>query len=385
MTKLRSSCRLIGISGSIVKRSRACASRTDPSASRRRRRAPEDESQVTGAFRQRVQLLIRLRRDLDFIDVRHRARRLDAIDAAEDAAARNRESSSPPRRGARAASRASARPARAAAAAPRSRCAAPRALEAQRLRAQPADRPRRHFEHVHALAVDAALGVHRTVMQPERLRRARHRRRDLRLDPGVHLRRRHVNRFLEERAVERIGLVEDRERPQRAVLEQALERELGAGNVLLDLDDVGFRIAQLASLPETPAGGGCDRTPTRSSAHRRRESRRGCPTTRSASTPRETRRAAGCDSGSTPIGTAKELGTGRPAALNFSRVRRLSRAATAASGGWPGQVRAVAPVARPSPSADRRRPARRRPDAARALSGRRRPIAILHGSEPGSR
>ena len=123
-------------------------------------------------------------------------------------------------------------------------------------------------------------------MQAERLRRARHRgRRSARWMPAFDLRRRDVDRFLEERALERIGLVEDRERPQRAVLEQALERELGAGDVLLDLDDVGFRIAQLAALRPTPAGGGRDRTPSQSSAHRRRESRRGCPTARSASTP----------------------------------------------------------------------------------------------------
>ena len=52
--------------------------------------AREDESQVAGAFRQRQQPLIGFRRDLDVGDVRHAARRLDAVDAAEQAAPRDR-------------------------------------------------------------------------------------------------------------------------------------------------------------------------------------------------------------------------------------------------------------------------------------------------------
>ena len=42
--------------------------------------------------------------------------------------------------------------------------------EAQRARAQPADRPRRDLDHPDAVAVDAELGVHRTFGEPDRAR-----------------------------------------------------------------------------------------------------------------------------------------------------------------------------------------------------------------------
>ena len=49
----------------------------------------------------------------------------------------------------------------------------------------------------------------------------------------------HVDRLLEERAVERIRLVEHRERAERAALEQPLQRDLDAGDERLDQDLVG--------------------------------------------------------------------------------------------------------------------------------------------------
>ena len=39
---------------------------------------------------------------------------------------------------------------------------------------------------------------------------------------------------------------------------------------------------------------------------------------------------------SLPAGTVMKVGVSRPAAFSFSRINRLSRAAAAASGGWPG-------------------------------------------------
>ena len=92
-------------------------------------------------------------------------------------------------------------------------------LEPERTRTQPADRPGGHFEHEHAVAIHAALGVNGTVVQPESCRR----RRDGVLDPalpaGIAAGRRDVDRLFEEGSLERIRLVEDRQHPQPAMFE----------------------------------------------------------------------------------------------------------------------------------------------------------------------
>ena len=51
---------------------------------------------------------------------------------------------------------------------------------------------------------------------------------------GTERRRRDVERFLEERAVERIRLVEERQDVQRPVMEQPFERKLAAGDEAFD-------------------------------------------------------------------------------------------------------------------------------------------------------
>ena len=88
--------------------------------------------------------------------------------------------------------------------------------EAQRARAQPADRAGRDLDHPHAVAVDPQLGVHRA------LRPARSRRRRAPVTSstrasvaGGEARRRDVDRLLEVRADERVGLVEHREHLER--------------------------------------------------------------------------------------------------------------------------------------------------------------------------
>ena len=119
--------------------------------------------------------------------------------------ARESESSSPPPPRVSRDHRRSTRPTRAAAAPPRAtrrRPAPPRSRNAEHARAQPADRPRRDFEHIHApVARHAALGVDRTVVQAQRLRRPRHRRqRSCCLRTASSARRRDVDRLFEERA-----------------------------------------------------------------------------------------------------------------------------------------------------------------------------------------
>ncbi len=107
-------------------------------------------------------------------------------------------------------------------------------LEAQRARTQAADRPGGDFEHEDAFSVHPALGVDRTVAQAERGGGAA----DTADDGALHVvgcgRGREIDRLLEERAVQRIGLVEDRERVQPAAGQQPFERVLTAGNESFD-------------------------------------------------------------------------------------------------------------------------------------------------------
>ena len=191
----------------------------------------ENEPQVTSAFRQRLEQLVRLCRDLHLFDERHR-RAASSPDTLEDAAVRNRESSSPRQPGF-----------------PRvPRHSSPSACRKQHLlerpespppllkrsdpRAQPADRPGRHLQHVDAVRIDAALRVHGAVRRPSAEPRAAPHRGSPAPAP-LKSRRRDVDALFEERTVERIGLVEDRERAEAAVRETPRPRTR-AGDEPLD-------------------------------------------------------------------------------------------------------------------------------------------------------
>ena len=58
--------------------------------------------------------------------------------------------------------------------------------------------------------------------------------RNRRLKPAWDARRRYVDRFLEERPIQGIRLVENREHVEPPIDDQTLERDLVAGNELLD-------------------------------------------------------------------------------------------------------------------------------------------------------
>ena len=105
--------------------------------------------------------------------------------------------------------------------------------EPQRARAQPADRPRRQLQHADPLAVHAQLGMDRSLSQPQRPRRPRSNRLDLAQDRGRQPRRRHIQRLLKVRPLERIGLIKHRQHLQTAPAQQSLDRHLRAGQVAL--------------------------------------------------------------------------------------------------------------------------------------------------------
>ncbi len=108
----------------------------------------------------------------------------------------------------------------------------PRA-EAQRSGTQSADRPRGNLDHPHAVVVHSYLGVYRPLSQAERRRGVRNHALDAILhvsgDPGG----RHVDRLLEVRTLEWVGLVEQRKHFQLSVAQQSFEGEFGAGHILL--------------------------------------------------------------------------------------------------------------------------------------------------------
>src|SRR5207253_7134114 len=79
----------------------------------------------------------------------------------------------------------------------------------------------------------------------KRRRRALHGLGDLQLARAGQTRGRDVNGFLEVGAVERIGLVEQRQRRQCAVDEQALQGHFETRNELLDQDLAGAGIVRL--------------------------------------------------------------------------------------------------------------------------------------------
>ena len=83
--------------------------------------------------------------------------------------------------------------------------------KSQRAGAQAADRPRRNLENEHAFVVDAALGMDRTVVKTEGRCRSGDSAHDGALNVFGCCRWGEVNRFLEERPIKRIRLVENRE------------------------------------------------------------------------------------------------------------------------------------------------------------------------------
>ncbi len=106
--------------------------------------------------------------------------------------------------------------------------------EAQRPRAQTADRARGHLDHPRPAPVDAQLGVHRTFAQPERRTGPRGLPLDRVPDRGRVTRRRDVDRLFEDRSDERVRLVEQGEHMEPSVVEKSLDGHLVARHILLD-------------------------------------------------------------------------------------------------------------------------------------------------------
>ena len=93
------------------------------------------------------------------------------------------------------------------------------------------------------VALHAALGVNRSVAQAEGAGRLATAAIDRALRVVGRRRRREVDGLFEEWPVERIGLVEDREQLQGAVVHQPFERELAALDEPLDQRDVARLVA----------------------------------------------------------------------------------------------------------------------------------------------
>jgi hypothetical protein len=92
------------------------------------------------------------------------------------------------------------------------------------------------------------FGVHGTVRQAERGHGPPGRRDDLRLRRSTLTRRCDVQRLFKERAVKRIGFVEQRQRPQNAAGDDPFERELAAGDEFLHLDEPVLLFAPHADI-----------------------------------------------------------------------------------------------------------------------------------------
>src|SRR5262249_51589591 len=105
--------------------------------------------------------------------------------------------------------------------------------------AEPSDRPSRDFDHRRSGRADAELGMDRTVAKPDRSSAPRGSRLDVRERGFRQPRWSDVDRLLEEWPVERIRLIEERERRKRAVSKKSLERDLDPGDVSFDEDFPG--------------------------------------------------------------------------------------------------------------------------------------------------
>ena len=95
----------------------------------------------------------------------------------------------------------------------------------------------------------------RSLPQPQRTCRPRSNRLDLDQDGARQPRRRHVQRLLEVRPLERIGLVEDRQHLQTASPQQPLDRHLHAGQVALQQQQRPGRLLSGGQNPPDALGG----------------------------------------------------------------------------------------------------------------------------------
>src|SRR5712691_2377672 len=209
--------------------------------------ACKDEPEIARALRQRHQHLIRFRRNADFVDVGHRAREVDPFDTAIDSAPWNRDHHHPGC-GALAMPRPGFITERVTQqqflqrdlgfgiwdSNPEPRVPNSGAREAKTAGAEAANWTRGDFEDEDTIRVDAALAVDGAVIQADRLCRLRDGVPDGALVGVGGGTRRHVDCFLEERTVERVGFVEDRQHMKGAVVHQAFERVLAARDERFD-------------------------------------------------------------------------------------------------------------------------------------------------------
>ena len=99
---------------------------------------------------------------------------------------------------------------------------------------QPPDRTGGDLEDEYSLVIDAALGVDRPMRQTDGLGGSCDGLDDCRLLARSRRWRRDVDRFLEERPVERVRLVEERQEEKPAVMQQPFERVFATGNEAFD-------------------------------------------------------------------------------------------------------------------------------------------------------
>src|SRR5580704_19693947 len=96
--------------------------------------------------------------------------------------------------------------------------------------------------------------MNRAVPQTGGRSRARDSAGNARLDTSQEGRGSNVDGLFKERTVERIGLVEQRQHAQRAVMEQPFDRELAAGDEALDQDPVVRLVALRTNLGQLQHG-----------------------------------------------------------------------------------------------------------------------------------
>ena len=224
----------------------------------------------------------------------------------------------------------------------------------------------------------AQLGVHRPLAQPEGAGRIGGQRLDPAQGLGRKPGRRHVERLLEVRPLERIGLVEDRQHLELAGSHERLDGDLDAGHV-------ASRPGPGRPRPRRPRPGwrGCGR-----------ERARAASASSARMTPRLAESATGFSTAgrstapaSSPGASTTNPGCGIPAAANARRMAALSRVAATAEGGlWARPSRSLASAAAATPPSStathgvERRPARQLDDRGRGPVGpahvdAKRPVA----------
>ena len=110
------------------------------------------------------------------------------------------------------------------------------------------DGARRDLQHEDPIPVHPHLGVNRTFRDADRPEGALEHRDDSPLRFGTGPRWRQVDRLFEERPLQRVGLVEEREDEEAAPRQQGFEGELLSGDVLLDQEVTRFVTASPAQL-----------------------------------------------------------------------------------------------------------------------------------------